>query len=218
MSSHRSVNTCGWSPRPGWLPFLLAGLLAAVLAGPPAVAQTEAEPEEQAGQQAAEEQVVLEEAPSDGRQDARSLSDFAASTRLQRPEGSESEPLVISNETLGELGKGAILSEGVAVNPTTPGMGKGFGEQQRLEREWQQRLQEQQLRIQDLEDRLASVDGKVDDYQGAGLYFSSAHYRPGGVQDPVESFRTDLQKQLATEQQKLDSLSQQARKDGVRSP
>jgi hypothetical protein len=214
MSSHRLVHARGSCRRAGWMPFILAGLLTSVLAGPPAMAQTVAEQEEPAQQQ----QVVLEEAPPEARQGATSLSDFAAATKLQRPEGSENTSLVISNENLGELSKGAVLSEGVAVNPTMPGIGKGFGQQQELERDWRQRLQAQQLRVQDLEDRLSSVDGKVDDYQQAGLYFSSAHYRPGGVQDPVETFRTDLQKQLTTEQQKLDSLRQQARKDGVRYP
>jgi len=198
---------------PSLIPILVAGLLTVLLAGLPAAGQQQEPAQEQ---QAEEQSVRLEEAPPESRQGARSLSDFAASTKLQRPKGAESKPLVISNENLDELSRGAVLSDGVAGSPTGPTMGKGFGQQQELERDWRRRVQDQELTVRDLENRLAGVDGKVDDYQRAGLYFSSAHYRPGGVQDPVLAFRKDLEQQLAAEQQRLNSLRKQARHDGVR--
>jgi hypothetical protein len=216
---------------------LPALLLAIGLAAPVAAEDPpQEEPEQtQTEEQAAKRAEAAEKTPEQqqempalgsarGTEKGSSLAAAAGKITLQKP-ADGSSGIVISDQNLKTAGQKGAVSQGTgqaaasspaAAAPGTAAPGEAAANPQN---ELAARLEQQKLRVQELEERLANLDRQLAEKEQRDphyrYYHNSPQNRAGGVQDEVQGQRDLLAQELETARTELDRTEAQARRAGI---
>ncbi|MCD4750265.1 MAG: hypothetical protein K8R59_12915 [Thermoanaerobaculales bacterium] len=148
----------------------------------------------------------------------KSLADLASGIRLQPVEGEESDSVVITNENLKSMGEGAVISEGMPLGGTprllSPissrgGKAPGQGDIDGVKKE-----------IENLQVQLSAINKTEVENQRVNIYNGSGpQYRPGGITDPLQNQRKEIERKISDVQSRLSEMGKAtARADRANPP
>ncbi|MCP4897481.1 MAG: hypothetical protein GY906_10965 [bacterium] len=198
------------------LALVMAFFLVALGAGFPALAQEEssegssAQKQEKANQAAAapsSQQKLGIKKNKSGK--ATTLSDLAAQIKLQKPEQDPNDPVVISNQDVARSSKSGTITFGSTLSGGSVPAPLSEGTQNKADPQRQAAIDEQQKRIQEIQEEVGRVD-KMLELEGNPYTNSGAHFRPGGIKSGFQVERDRLAKELESEQAKLQKMERQA--------
>jgi hypothetical protein len=173
---------------------------------------------QQEQQQAADEEPTLKSQPSP--KGGNSLAAAAAGIKLTQP--TSEGALVISNANLRKSGDKGTVSVGGGVTAASGGQHSGVSTATggtNPANTLVQQYNEQLRTVESLEARLKNIDEQLEEPARDPHYpyvTARPHDRAPGVQDPASAQRDGLAKQLEAERAKLNTLRDQARRQGVR--
>ncbi len=145
----------------------------------------------------------------------RSLADLAGGLDLSSPQDDGNSTIVITNENLKTMGKGAVVSEGSNIGgsssnadwfvpPSARGATPGDDEIKAARRE-----------VEKLEGQVEAINQAVTENQTANMYTGGGpQYRAPGVTDPLRDQQQNITKQLADARAKLSSMEKAAARAG----
>ena len=139
----------------------------------------------------------------------KSLADLASGIKIQPIEEEKSGSVVISNENLKEMGEGAVVSQGNSIGGS-PGAARSNAAR-RGSGGTGQAGEDLQKEIENLEVQLAAIRKAEAENRKANLYSGSGpQYRAGGVTDPLQTQREDIEKKLSDAQARLAAMEKAA--------
>jgi hypothetical protein len=166
---------------------------------------------------ASKEPALKSQAPAKG---GNSLAAAAAGIKLKQP--ASDGTLVISNANLQKSGDKGTVSVGGGVTAASGGQKAAVSTASGTSNPANalvQQYNEQLSTVESLEKRLENFDDQLKEPARDPHYpyvTARPHDRSPGVQDPASAQRDALAKQLETERTKLNTLRDQARRQGVR--
>jgi len=146
----------------------------------------------------------------------RSLADLAGGINLVTPQGEGSNSIVITNENLQEMGKGAVVSEGSNIGGSSVDTPMFVPFSTRTTAPSEDDIEAARRNVETLETQAGVLNQAVEENKSMNLYTGGGpQYRAPGQADPLRDQQSEINKQLSDARAKLSAMEKAAAKAGA---
>lgn len=141
----------------------------------------------------------------------RTLADLASGIDLNSPKDGKSESIVINNQNLQKMGKGAVVSQGSNIGGSSGETDWFVPPSRRGPAPAEEDLESARREVEMLESQAQALNKAVEENKTANMYTGGGpQYRAPGVSDPLLDQQRNVNDQLADARSKLSDMESAA--------